>query len=98
MATVRVDKKHTLGRDGAKAAVDQFAGNLAKYGMKLVWSGFEGTLKGTGASGSVSISDDTVAITVKLGLLAKAAGVDAKRLEGSIGRRLEEALGGDATA
>ena len=78
--------------DDAKRALDSFALDIAKFGMKLEWSGLKAVLKGTGASGDVCVEADKVVVTVKLGMLAKAAGVKADRLEGSIGRRLASAL------
>ena len=83
-----------MGADAAKSALESFAQDIAKFGMKLNWSGNKATLKGTGASGDVTVTDSKVVVTVKLGMLAKAAGVDPKRLEGSIARRLASALGG----
>lgn len=92
MATVRVEQAHTLSIDDAKTALEAFATDIAKFGMKLDWQGERAILKGTGASGEVVVEPDRVVVTVKLGLLAKAAGVKADRLEGSIGRRLASAL------
>jgi len=94
MATVRVEQPHSLSVDEARSALDAFAADIAKFGMKLDWNGPRAGLKGTGASGDVTIEADKVVVNVKLGLLAKAAGVDAGRLQGSIGRRLAAALSG----
>ena len=47
-----------------------------------------------GAPIVVAVAKDAVTVVVKLGLLAKAAGIDGDRLSGSIRRRLKEALGG----
>ena len=92
MATVRVEQAHSLSVEEAKKALDEFAKDIAKFGMKLEWNGATAVLKGTGASGDVSVESERVVVTVKLGLLAKAAGVNPDRLEGSIGRRLASAL------
>lgn len=92
MATVRVEQPHALSIDDAKKALEKFAEDIAKYGMKLHWSGSEAELKGIGASGDVKVHSDKVVVTVKLGMMAKAAGVKADRLEGSIARRLQSAL------
>ena len=92
MATVKVEQAHSLSVDEAKDALKSFASEIAKFGMRLEWSGNSAALKGTGASGDVQVAADRVVVTVKLGMLAKAAGVKADRLEGSIGRRLADAL------
>ena len=92
MATVRVEQSHSLSVDEAKDALKSFASEIAKFGMRLEWNGSKAALKGTGASGDVTVEPDKVVVTIKLGMLAKAAGVKADRLEGSIGRRLAQAL------
>ena len=68
--------------------------HLKKFGVRLAWSGPAARIKGTGVSGSIQTSDSEVEVNLKLGLVARAAGVDAKRLEASLARRLAEALGG----
>ena len=96
MSTIKVSKPHELSRDEAKARLATFEESIKKYGVKLVWKGDRADLKGTGVSGGAVVRDDSVEITVKLGLIAKAAGVDAGKLKGSLSRRLEEALAGEA--
>ena len=92
MTTVRVEQPHTLSTDEAIEGVNQFAKDLTKWGMSLSWNGMKGDLKGTGASGNVSVLADKVVVEVKLGVLAKMAGVDPKRLQGSIEKRLRAVL------
>ena len=94
MSTIRVRRGHALGADRARQALASFASEMAKFGMKAEWRGNTATLKGTGASGDIAVTDDSVVITVKLGLLAKAAGIDATRLERSIEKRIDAALAG----
>jgi len=92
MSTIRVEQAHALDLESAKRAVDVFAQDIAKYGMKLVWSGSRGELKGTGASGEVEVESSRVVVTVKLGMVAKMAGVKADKLQASIEKRLKAAL------
>lgn len=92
MSTISVTESHALGADAAKKSLASFEGDISKYGMKLVWSGTNAEIKGTGASGDVKITDKTVTVTVKLGMMAKVAGVDAAKLEASIRKRLKAAL------
>ncbi|MCK6549389.1 polyhydroxyalkanoic acid system family protein [Myxococcota bacterium] len=97
MSTVTVTEPHSLGVDAAKKALSTFESDIAKYGMKLVWSGSNAELKGTGASGDVKVTATSVTVVVKLGMLAKAAGVKPDMLQGSIQKRLKSALSGGST-
>jgi len=92
VSTIKVSQAHSLSKDDAKNRLDVFEQSLAKYGVKLDWSGFKAAIKGTGVSGGAEVLDDLVSITIKLGFIAKAAGVDAGKLEGSIRKRLTAAF------
>lgn len=96
MSTVKVTESHSLSIDDAKKSLEAFEGDISKYGMKLHWSGANAELKGTGASGDVKVTDSSVTVTVKLGMMAKMAGVKPDLLEKSIAKRLKSALGGEA--
>ena len=93
MSTIRVRQPHQYDRAKAKDSFGSFEEMMGKYGVKLKWKGDQAAIKGMGVSGDVQILDDAVTVTIKLGMMAKAAGVDAKRLEGSITRRLAAAFG-----
>lgn len=92
MSSVNVSVPHSLGASEARNRVRGFEDYIGKYGMKAEWSGNKAELKGFGASGNINVSDRAVDVALKLGLAARAAGVDGDRLRGSIQRRLEEAL------
>ena len=94
MADVDVREPHSLDPDEAVKRVQGFEEVLTKYGVKSKWNGTHADLKGTGVTGSIDVGGEDVRIKLKLGMLAKAAGIDAKRLGGSIGRRLKSALAG----
>jgi len=94
MSDVSVKEPHNLSETDAIARVQSFEEMLQKYGVKSTWKGPKAELKGTGVSGSIAVTTKDVTVTLKLGLLAKAAGVDAERLAGSIAKRLKSALGG----
>lgn len=97
MSDVRVEKSHQLSIEAAKKALEPFGAELeSKYGLKLVWNGSRADLKGTGASGSVEVTASKVVVTVKLGMLAKAAGVKADKVQASVDKRLDAALAGPA--
>jgi putative polyhydroxyalkanoate system protein len=92
MSKVSVRQPHRLGRQEARDRLAGFSEMLGKYGVKLAWTGDKASVKGLGVSGDVTISDDAVQVDLSLGLMARAAGVDAERLQGSITRRLAEAF------
>jgi len=92
LSNVQVDQPHNLGVEGAKKKLEGFAEDLKKYGMTLAWKGDEADLKGIGASGSVKVTESSVAVVVKLGMMAKAAGVKPDKLQDSIAKRLKNAL------
>src|SRR5688572_13625233 len=94
VSTVTVSQAHTLGVDAAKKALSTFESDISKYGMKLAWSGANAEIKGTGASGDVKVTATNVTVVVKLGMMAKVAGVKPDLLEKSIEKRLKAALAG----
>jgi putative polyhydroxyalkanoate system protein len=92
VSDVKVVESHQLGVEGAKKALEALGTDLGKYGMSIHWSGSQGELKGTGASGSIHVTDKDVTVLVKLGMIAKMAGVKADKLQDSIQRRVKAAL------
>ena len=92
MAEINVNVPHTLSADEAKNRASAFEEMMSKYGVKAKWKGHEAQIKGLGVSGTMSITGSNVQVKLKLGMMAKAAGVDAKRLQASIERRLREGL------
>lgn len=91
MANVEVTQPHSLSRSDAKSRLEGFTTMMAKYGARLDWSGDSATIKGMGVSGTVDITDSSVVMKLKLGMMAKAAGVDATKLQSSITKRLKAA-------
>lgn len=94
MSDVNVSCPHNLGAAEARKRLGEFEEMMGKYGVKPSWSGNSASLKGTGVSGSIEVTDTQVSIQLKLGMLARAAGVDATKLKGSIEKRLIPALAG----
>ncbi len=94
MSTIDVRQAHSLGRDEARERLGSLEQMMSKYGVKLEWSGDSAAIKGMAVSGDIHVHDDDVQVMLKLGMMAKAAGVDADRLKGSIERRLKEAFEG----
>ena len=92
MADVVVNQSHNLTPAAAKEKIASFEEMMKKYGVKAVWKGDSAKLKGTGVSGSIDVTSSNVKIFIKLGMMAKAVGVDPVRLKGSIERRLSTAF------
>lgn len=94
MAKVNVKQPHSLSLDEVRAKMGEFEEMMGKYGVKANWSGNKASLKGVGVTGDIAVSDSDVSVALKLGMMAKAAGVDPKRLEASIAKRLKAAFEG----
>ena len=92
MSKVVVQRNHSLSPEEVKSRVSGFEEMMGKYGVKATWSGNHADLKGVGVSGSIEISDSDLVVTVKLGMMAKAIGVDPVRLKSSIEKRIGPAL------
>lgn len=94
MAQIKVVEAHTLGAREAQAKLAVFEEMLTKYAVKTKWRGNHADIKGMGVSGTIDVTDSEATIVVKLGMMARAAGVDPARLEGSIRKRVKAAFGG----
>jgi putative polyhydroxyalkanoate system protein len=97
MSEVRVSQPHNVSVEEARKKVQGFETMVEKYGVKSKWSGNTAKLDGTGVSGSIEIKPNAVEVVVKLGMMARAFGVDPVKLESSIRKRLKEAFEGAAT-
>ncbi|MEZ4383991.1 MAG: polyhydroxyalkanoic acid system family protein [Nannocystaceae bacterium] len=95
MSTIKVSQPHSVSIDEAKQKVQGFEDMVKKYGVSSSWSGNHATLKGTGVKGSIDVSPSKVDVEVKLGLMAKAAGVKPDLLQKSIEKRLKAAFEGE---
>ena len=91
MSNVNVVEAHSKSVAEIKAGLSQFEEMFAKYMVKMEWSGDRATLSGP-VSGSIEIRSRELEVRIKLGMMAKAMGVNPEKLTGSIRRRLEEAL------
>jgi putative polyhydroxyalkanoate system protein len=96
MSKIVVREAHSLPIAEAKNRVGAFDDFIQKYGAKLDWkSDTAAVIKGMGISGDVSIGADSVTVMIKLGMMARAAGVDPVKLEGSVRKRLAKAIAGE---
>ena len=93
MASIVVRETHQKSVEEVKSGIAAFEEMMGKYMIKVSWSGNKAALKGP-VSGSIEITPDWIEVSIKLGMMAKAMGVDPTRLEGSIRKRLRAGLDG----
>ena len=91
MSTIKVVEPHNKSADDIKSGLSQFEEMFSKYMVKIVWNGHRASLSGP-VSGSIDIRQQELEVKIKLGMMAKMAGIDPQRLEGSIRKRLRTAL------
>ena len=94
MSDVVVTQAHNLPVDEARTKIGDFEEMMKKYGVKAEWKGSSATLKGTGVKGGIEVTSSQVKVVDKLGMMAKAVGVDPVRLKSSIEKRLKSAFEG----
>ncbi len=92
MAEIKVVEAHGTDVDNAIQLISSFEEMMKKYGVKVNWSGSKADIKGMGVSGDIVVDETNACVRLKLGMMARAAGVDAKRLEASIKKRLVAAF------
>ncbi len=97
MAEITIVENHSLPAAEAKERVLAFEEMMSKYGVRANWSGNDAKLKGMGVSGNMRVTDSEVRVVLKLGMMARAAGVDPKRLKASVQKRLHAGLHDDAS-
>lgn len=80
MSRINVQRQHNLGRAKARERAQALAERLAhQYDVKYCWKGDRLEFNRSGAQGSIDVSDDQVAVELKLGLLLSAMGSSIRR-------------------
>lgn len=92
MADIHIKESHSLPVNEARERASSFEDMFSKYGIKPKWSGNSAKIKAPGVKGGVEVTSSDVTIDLKLGMLAKAAGIKSDKLEASIRKRLRAAL------
>lgn len=92
MSDVKVVEKHNTSPDDAMSRIAEFEEMMKKFGVKANWKGQKAELAGTGVKGSIVVDDENVTVEIALGMLARAAGIDSKRLTESIRKRLQKSF------
>lgn len=86
MATIKVKREHSLGADKAHDTVEKLAKKLKKdLDADYHWEGSTLKFSRSGASGKIDVSDDSVQVEVKLGMLLSP-------LKGSIQKTIEDEI------
>jgi putative polyhydroxyalkanoate system protein len=89
VSKLHITQSHNLSLDDAREKLAAFEATMGKYGVNASWSGNKAALKGMAVSGNILVGADLIEITLKLGMMARAAGVDPVRLKASIEKRLK---------
>lgn len=94
MPAFTVRQPHSLPVDDAKTRLGGFSETLAKYGVRLEWDGPRARLAGVpGVGGHVHVRSAEVEVVVDVSRMLTLMGLDPTRLEGTVRRRLSDALG-----
>jgi putative polyhydroxyalkanoate system protein len=91
MAEIHIRRGHTMGIPAAKGKVDALARTLEKdLQASYRWNGDTLHFKRSGASGTIEVGSDYIAIHVKLGM---ALGLMKAKIEETVQTNLDQALG-----
>ena len=70
MARINIVRSHTLGRAGARKAIDRLASDLSsKLQAETRWTGDTLAFNRSGAKGRIDVDDTKVHVDVDLGLM-----------------------------
>ncbi|CAM3660412.1 hypothetical protein CCOS865_05385 [Pseudomonas reidholzensis] len=90
MTQISVERKHSLGREAARAKAEALVEKLSReYDLKATWNGDRVDVTRSGANGSVQISDESIRVELKLGMMLS---IMSGTIKGEIERALDKAL------
>lgn len=70
MSEIRLERRHTIGLQGAKVAAQKVADELAQsWGIESSWDGDVLRFAREGADGTLMVNEDMVVFEARLGLL-----------------------------
>jgi putative polyhydroxyalkanoate system protein len=70
MAKIHVTREHQLGLEAARAEIERIAQRVQdEFGADYCWEDDTLEFSRPGVSGHITVSDDTIDLTIKLGLL-----------------------------
>lgn len=72
MSELKFSKQHALGRQEVKERITKMENHLKeKYGVNFKWEGDRAEVKAAGVTGTLTLQDKSVDVSLKLGLLMK---------------------------
>ena len=90
MTQISVERKHSLGREAARAKAEALVEKLSReYDLKADWQGDRVDVWRSGAKGSVLIGDDSIRVELKLGMMLSMMSAS---IQSGIERALDKAL------
>ena len=97
MSSIRVTRDHKLGREAARAEVECIARRVSdEFGADYAWQGDTLNFAHSGVSGRISITDDSLDLTIQLGwMLAALKEQIEHQIVGKIDERLARRHGDD---
>lgn len=73
MAAIHIKRDHTLGKDGARQAVEDVAAQMKqRLDVSYSWNGDTLQFERSGAKGTIDVADAAVTVDVELGLTLSA--------------------------
>ena len=73
MGSFRVSKPHTMNREEVREAAEELARELKnRHGLNYRWQGDSATFSRSGLDGKLSIEEDSIELSVKMGMFASA--------------------------
>ncbi|MBA1204857.1 polyhydroxyalkanoic acid system protein [Pseudomonas capeferrum] len=90
MTQISVERKHSLGREAARAKAETLVEKLSReYDLKADWQGDRVDISHSGANGSIQIEDDSIRVDLKLGMMLS---MMSGKIKSEIERALDKAL------
>ncbi|MCG6942114.1 MAG: polyhydroxyalkanoic acid system family protein [Thiohalocapsa sp.] len=90
MSIIHIVRTHTLSLADAKTEVERIAQRIeSDYGAEYEWEGDTLCFARTGVSGQITVSDNSLDLTIQLGLLLSAI---AGQIEQQIAAKVDETL------
>lgn len=88
MAHFKIRRRYTMPRGEVREAARELASRIEReYGLRARWRGDSVTMTGRGVDGTMSLDDEEIEVSVKLGMLAS---LFESRLKKEVQRYLDE--------
>jgi putative polyhydroxyalkanoate system protein len=99
MSIIRVTRTHNIGIESARSEVERIAQRVQEdYGADYCWKGDTLQFSRSGVSGQITVTDDALDLTIRLGLLLTAIkGQVEEKIVAKIDQHLARHRDGDIT-